>query len=106
MLCVFRIVQEALQNAIKYSRASEVLVRVAGAPGELRLTVIDDGVGFDVDAAWRNGVGLISMVERVETIGGVLEIRSTPGTGTSVAAVIPLRIDQPSGQALQSALTI
>jgi signal transduction histidine kinase len=82
------------------------LVRVAGAPGELRLTVIDDGVGFDVDAAWRNGVGLISMVERVETIGGVLEIRSTPGTGTSVAAVIPLRIDQPSGQALQSALTI
>ena len=47
----------------------------------LALTVVDDGVGFDVDAAWGKGLGLISMSERLEAIGGTFAIRSQPGAG-------------------------
>jgi len=93
-LCIFRVVQEALQNAIKYSRASEVTVHLAGSPGRLSLSVVDDGVGFDVDTKWTKGLGLISMRERLEAIGGLLEIRSNPGRGTRVEARVPLDVIQ------------
>ena len=90
MLCVFRIAQEALQNAIKYSHADALSMNVTGAPGVVTLTVTDNGSGFDVESAWGKGLGLISMRERLEAIGGSLEIRSTPGTGTRLTAVVPL----------------
>jgi len=89
-VCVFRTVQEALQNALKYSRARQISVRLIGSPHQLALTVADDGVGFDVKAAWGRGLGLISMGERLETIDGTLAIRSTPGVGTTVEVVVPL----------------
>ena len=54
------------------------------------LTIADDGVGFDVNAAWGRGLGLISMGERIETIEGTLAIRSTPGSGTTVEVAVPL----------------
>jgi signal transduction histidine kinase len=95
-LCLFRVVQEALQNALKYSRANRVLVHLRGAPGGLALTVADDGVGFDVNAAWAKGLGLISMDERLEAVGGTFEIRSTPGGGTRLEATIPLGLSQDS----------
>jgi signal transduction histidine kinase len=95
MLCVFRLVQEALQNAIKHSRSSEVSVSLMAASDELGVRVVDNGVGFDVNGAWRNGLGLISMLERVEAIGGSLQIRSTPGGGTSVVATMPLAVAPP-----------
>jgi signal transduction histidine kinase len=56
------------------------------------LTVTDDGVGFDVDAAWGKGLGLISMAERLEAIGGRLDIRSEPGAGTHLEASVPLPV--------------
>jgi len=96
MLCVFRLVQEALQNAIKHSRSSEVSVHLMGAADELGVHVVDNGVGFDVNGAWRNGLGLISMIERVEAIGGTLQIRSTPGAGTAVVANMPLTVERPA----------
>jgi signal transduction histidine kinase len=88
-LSLFRIVQEALQNALKYSRAHEVSVHLQGGSDGLALTIVDDGVGFDVDAAWGKGLGLISMSERLEAIGGTLAVRSTPGAGTRLEAKVP-----------------
>jgi signal transduction histidine kinase len=92
-LCLFRIVQEALQNANKYSRAQLVSVSLHGSADKLELTVVDDGVGFDVDAAWGKGLGLVSMSERVETVGGTLRVRSAPGVGTRLEVTVPLRAD-------------
>ncbi|HEX6899398.1 MAG TPA: ATP-binding protein [Thermoanaerobaculia bacterium] len=90
MLCLFRIVQEAIQNAIKYSQASEVSVFLSGSSDRLTLTVSDNGVGFDVEAAWSRGLGLLSMVERAEALGGSLEIHSSPGAGARLTASVPL----------------
>jgi signal transduction histidine kinase len=89
-LCLFRVAQETLQNAIKYSKATRVDVRLAGTPGALTLTAVDDGVGFDVGGAWSRGLGLLSMRERVEAIGGGLRIDSTPGAGTRLEVTVPL----------------
>ena len=88
-VCVFRVVQEALQNAIKYSRARHISVDLTGSPEGLRLTVADDGIGFDVEKAWGKGLGLISIGERLEAIGGSFHIRSTPGAGTRFEVTIP-----------------
>jgi signal transduction histidine kinase len=92
MLCLFRTVQEALQNAIKYSRARELSVQLSGGPDGLTLTVVDDGIGFDVESAWSKGLGLASMSERLETIGGSLDIQSAPGGGTRLTATVPQHV--------------
>jgi signal transduction histidine kinase len=89
-LCLFRVAQEALQNAIKYSKARQLTVHLDGAPDQIALTIVDDGVGFDVDAAWGKGLGLVSMSERLEAIGGQLDIRSKPGAGTLIQVKVPL----------------
>ena len=62
----------------------------------LALTISDDGVGFDVDASWGKGLGLISIGERIEAIGGTLDLRSTPGGGTSLTINVPLAVEQSS----------
>ena len=84
---------EALQNVAKYAGDSRVVVRVAEADGELTLVVADDGAGFDPDATAR-GAGLQNMTDRVEALGGVLTIASTPGEGTTVMASLPLQADE------------
>jgi signal transduction histidine kinase len=96
MLCLFRIVQEAVQNAIKHAKASKVSVHLSGASGRLTLTIIDNGVGFDVSAARGKGVGLASMTERLDAIGGSLEIHSNPGAGTKLSASVPTLVAQPT----------
>jgi signal transduction histidine kinase len=89
-LCVFRVVQEALQNAVKYSAAREVSISLDGTPHRLQITIADDGVGFDVGAALGNGLGLISMSERIEALNGTFEIHSAPGAGTRLVMNVPL----------------
>jgi signal transduction histidine kinase len=89
-LCLYRIVQEALQNAIRHSGARQVQITLRGAEDQLTLTIVDDGVGFDVDAAWGKGLGLLSMSERLESIDGSVNIQSRPGAGTRVDVVIPI----------------
>ena len=89
-LCLFRIVQEALQNALKHGRARKVSVDLRASTGALVLTVVDDGAGFDVNAAWGRGLGLISMNERVEAIGGSMTIGSHPGSGTRLEVAVPV----------------
>ena len=83
---VFRIAQEAMQNALRHAQASRVVVRIGGEDGHLRLDVVDDGVGFDPQAAGLRSqrLGLTSMEERAQRIGGRLEIRSVKGEGTTV----------------------
>jgi signal transduction histidine kinase len=89
-LCVFRVVQEALQNAVKHSGAREVSVSIQGTPHQLQVTIADDGVGFDVGAALGKGLGLVSMSERIEALNGTFEIHSAPGAGTRLVMDVPL----------------
>jgi signal transduction histidine kinase len=90
-LCLFRIVQEALQNAVKYSQAHEISVVLARIDNSgVRLTITDDGIGFNVEGTWHVGLGLISMRERLEAVGGTLSIFSKPGFGTRLVAQAPL----------------
>ena len=91
-LCFYRIIQESLQNVAKHSRARSVLFRLTGGPDKLRLEVRDKGIGFDTkQATYASGLGLVSMRERMNLIGGTLSIRSKAGQGTTVEASVPLR---------------
>jgi signal transduction histidine kinase len=85
---LYRIIQEALTNAVKHASAERIAVRVAEERGILRITVADDGQGFDPTAA-TNGFGLVGMRERVALGGGSLEVASSP-EGTVVTAVLPV----------------
>ena len=90
-LGLFRIAQEALNNAVKYSGAREFKVSLSGVDGEIRLSVIDKGAGFDVQEVRRKGgLGLLSMQERIHLIHGSLAIESTPELGTKVIATVPI----------------
>jgi signal transduction histidine kinase len=93
-LCLFRIAQESLQNALKYSGARHVTLELRGGSDRLALTIGDDGVGFDVNTAWGKGLGLLSMAERLEAFSGTLKIRSSPGAGTRVEVTVPLPVVQ------------
>jgi len=89
-LCLFRVLQEALQNAVKHSAEHNFSVELRGMKEGISLTVSDSGIGFDWrDAMNRRGIGLISMRERLRLVEGELSIRSAPGRGTTVLARIP-----------------
>jgi len=88
-IAVYFCCTEALQNAAKHAKASTIAIVVRPQVGALAFSVIDDGAGFDPATA-RRGVGMRSMAERVETLGGTLHVRSAPGAGTTIAATIPL----------------
>jgi signal transduction histidine kinase len=89
-IVLFRVVQEALANARKHSRATRVRVLVRSTIRYLSVSVSDNGCGFDVDAARRSGrLGLTGVIERVRLLGGDIEIRSSLGHGTRVRATLP-----------------
>jgi PAS domain S-box-containing protein len=89
-LCLFRVVQEALRNVAKHSRATKVEMEMRGTPKSLHLCISDDGVGFASTSESRAGLGLVSMRERVHLIGGKFTIHSKPGCGTRVEATVNL----------------
>jgi signal transduction histidine kinase len=93
-LCVFRVVQEALQNAIKHSHARAIAMHLKGSPSSLALTIVDDGVGFEVDSMWGKGLGLVSMAERLESVGGSITFHSSPGAGTCIEVHAPIAAGQ------------
>ena len=96
-LAVYRIVQEALTNVAKYAGPTDVRVTMLPIDGSLEIRVVDQGRGFNPQAAESaNGRGLQGMRFRVKACGGDLHIRSSPGQGTSVVATLPL---QPQAQA-------
>jgi signal transduction histidine kinase len=94
-LCLFRVVQETLQNAVKYSRATQVSIDLRRDQDALTLAITDDGVGFDLDHARGKGLGLISVRERVEASGGIVAIDSRPGGGTRFDVRVPLDMLSP-----------
>ena len=94
-LSLFRVVQESLHNAVKYSGQKQFEVRLQGKDGEIELEVSDKGVGFDA-AHIKNGggLGLVSMAERVHHVNGTLNIDSEPSGGTRIQARVPI-VTQP-----------
>jgi signal transduction histidine kinase len=96
-LCLFRVVQEALQNALKHSAAKAISVHLGGSAEGLAVTVVDDGVGFDPGAVASKGLGLVSMGERLDMVGGTLKIHSRPGGGTRLEVGVPLRSTEETG---------
>jgi PAS domain S-box-containing protein len=91
-LCLFRILQETLHNAVKHSGVRHFRVELIGNSEEIQLTVTDRGVGFDYnDAMTHHGLGLISMRERLQMVNGELSISSYAGCGTTVNARVPLK---------------
>lgn len=89
---LYRIAQEALNNALKHARARHVRVSLArrDADGTLVLEIADDGAGMDVERArGQGGMGLRTMAERVEQLGGTLSVSSAPGEGTVVRVEVP-----------------
>jgi two-component system sensor histidine kinase UhpB len=91
-LCFYRIVQEALRNALRHADATRVDIAVALANGQAVLRVADDGKGFDTTAVRFHpaGIGLISMSERAKLLGGSFDLRSAPGKGVDLCIRIPL----------------
>ena len=90
-LCLFRVLQEALHNAAKYSGVRRIEVQLREDAGEIHLVVSDLGRGFDLETAKEGrGLGLTSMQERVRLINGIIEIRSKPMGGTTIHVHVSL----------------
>lgn len=89
--CLFRVMQESVQNVVKHACATEVTVRLSGSPEGVGLSVSDNGRGFDPEdeVVQEKGLGLASMQERLRLVNGFLRIHSMPGQGAKVCAWIP-----------------
>jgi len=94
-LCLFRVAQEAISNAVKHGHGRRIDVFLQKEDGSLLLKVRDDGIGFDQGRP-AEGLGLASMRERVRFVGGIREIKSQPDEGTELNAIVPLLAGAPS----------
>lgn len=95
---LFRSVQEALINIMKYAQAGEVSISIKRADSEIKIEIVDDGIGFNVDRlegtnGQTSGFGIFSIRERLDLLGGCLEVVSNPGKGTKLTMTGPLMID-------------
>ncbi len=101
-LCLFRVLQEALQNAVKHSGVKYFRVELRGTCDQIQLSVSDSGVGFNpVGGASREGLGLISMQERMHLVDGEFLVQSGPSRGTKIYACAPLTGGRASGEAVR-----
>lgn len=99
-LCLFRVVQEALNNAVKHSDADRVEVQLGADDNEISLLVSDLGKGFDIEAARHGaGLGLTSMQERVRLVNGTIAIESKPMSGSKIHVIVPFKSSQLSRRA-------
>ena len=89
-LCLFRIVQEALANAVRHARARTICVSLLITADSVELNVVDDGIGFVASERTRSGLGLRSIHERVRFMQGKVSVDSRPGEGTKVLVRIPI----------------
>jgi PAS domain S-box-containing protein len=87
---IYWIILEGLNNSLKHSRASEVLVTIAGEADQLRVEIKDNGAGFAQTYERGGGVGMKSMRERAEMLGGMLSVESSPEQGTRVQCVVEI----------------
>jgi signal transduction histidine kinase len=88
--CIYRVVQEALQNVSRHSGAKTAVVTVRDDDGSLFLNVTDDGRGFDPERT--RGLGLLGIEERIRQLGGRFEVESAPGKGTTLRAALPVAV--------------
>ena len=93
----FRVIQEALTNAIRHGNARQVQIKLSREAGRLEVRLVDDGRGFDLDTAMERAatgasLGLLGMRERVSLVGGELSITSAPGAGTEIKASFPIKV--------------
>ena len=88
MVCIYRVVQEAVNNAQRHAHAKNVTVELRGTPTAVQVQIKDDGSGFDTQRI--RGMGLLGMEERVKRLGGTIVIDSRPGAGTTIRAELPL----------------
>jgi len=100
---LFYIAEEAVNNARKHAQSSHIWVRLLPQNGAVAVEIEDDGVGFDVQAVGtgyeqRGSLGMVNMRERAELIQGTLHIDSTPGKGTRIRVLVPLRPATDSGE--------
>ena len=94
-IALYRIAQECLQNVVKHAQATNAKLTFSVGDEHARLDIVDNGIGFDtfekpLGGDEMGGYGLLSMAERAEIVGGRLNIKSRPGSGTAVTATIPL----------------
>jgi signal transduction histidine kinase len=94
--CIYRVVQEALHNCSRHSRATTVRIRVQQHDNKISLSIQDDGHGFDVKHS--KGMGLLGIEERVARLGGKFRIHSEPGNGTIMTITLPLVDTEPDGR--------
>jgi NarL family two-component system sensor histidine kinase LiaS len=99
---LFRIVQEAMSNALRHSKASKLEVKLQQRSDGARLTIRDDGVGFDLEAKKHASYGLVSMQERVSEIGGSLNIVTAPEKGTRIDIRVPILAAQSAGHGAEA----
>jgi signal transduction histidine kinase len=89
-ICLYRFLQEALTNVAKHAQATQVQVKLAANASAVSLTVQDNGGGFDPQTGLPpKGIGLLGLQERLELLGGRLELKSQPGQGACLAAHLP-----------------
>jgi len=94
---IYRLIQEAINNIIRHAEAAEVLIELIREPGALRIHIDDDGVGFEpkrLAERKQAGIGIRGMRDRLELIGGTLEIKSRPGEGTRLQIRVPIEDQQ------------
>lgn len=93
--CLFRVMQESVQNVVKHAQATQVVVQLRGSTKGLALSVIDNGKGFQLHklSAHEQGLGLSSMEERLRQMHGVFRIQSRPSSGTKVCAWVPFEVE-------------
>jgi PAS domain S-box-containing protein len=91
-LCLFRVAQEALRNALKHSAGTAISVVLSVAGSDLKLEVTDNGIGFNPLTSQITGLGLLTMRERVELVGGTFAVQSAQPQGTTIRATVPLKV--------------
>ena len=89
--CIYRVVQEALNNCSRHAHAKHAIVTVYGGADRVTVTIQDDGVGFDPQGKPRSGLGLLGIRERARDLGGTAKITSRPGHGTLVEIELPVK---------------
>jgi signal transduction histidine kinase len=87
---LYRVAQEAMHNVVKHAEATRVWVNLRTYDQQVELTIRDDGVGFDAGGSFPGHLGLVSMRERVEKLGGTFTLTSVPGQGVCVRARAPV----------------
>jgi signal transduction histidine kinase len=88
-LNIYRIIQEQLNNVYKHASASRVQIKIQGKKGNIHVSISDNGIGFEIGMK-KNGVGIVNIVNRVESFNGEVNFETNPGVGCKLEFTIPM----------------